>query len=271
MISDLDETIRDLLIKRGGINPAEVDISFDMPERQWSMTVSKPTVNVYLYDIHENLDLRNYEWSVARSNGSSTKARAPRRVDMAYLITVWTNDTVDQHRLLGHVLTVLFKYPELPEDLLAGSLRNLAWPIHAVAAQPDGVMRNTADFWSALDNNLKPSINYVITVPVDTEVSFTATEVKTQAFKFGDTSGGAAEDTLQISGVVRYKGKPDEKVEGVGVVAKELQMVASTDDAGNYAFRKITPGSHTFEVTAPGVGKRQVPVVVPSPNYDIEL
>ncbi len=271
MITDVDQTIRDLLVKRGGINPAEVDISFDMPEREWSMAVSKPTVNAYLYDIHENLDLRNYEWTVARSNGSATKARAPRRIDLSYLITVWTNDTSDQHRLLGHVLTVLLKYPELPEETMSGSLRDLPWPVHALAAQPDGVMRNTADFWSALDNNLKPSINYVVTVPVDTDVSVTAPEVKTKAFKFGDTSGGAAEENLQISGVVRRKDGSTGKLAGISVLVKELQMVASTDEAGNFSFRKMSAGSYTLEVSGAGTPAKQVSMTVPSPNYDIEL
>jgi hypothetical protein len=58
MINDLDETIKQLLTKKGAFDPAEIDIVFDMPDREWSASISKPTVNVYLYDIHENRDLR---------------------------------------------------------------------------------------------------------------------------------------------------------------------------------------------------------------------
>ena len=54
MISDLNETIKQLLIKKGAFDPAEVDIRFETPSREWSASISKPTVNAYLCDIREN-------------------------------------------------------------------------------------------------------------------------------------------------------------------------------------------------------------------------
>ena len=48
MISDLDETIKQLLIKKGNLDPAEIDIVFDMRYRDQSGKVTKPTVNVYV-------------------------------------------------------------------------------------------------------------------------------------------------------------------------------------------------------------------------------
>jgi hypothetical protein len=58
MISDINETIKQLLIKQGGLDPATVDIDFQTPDREWSASISKPTINVYLYDIRENHKLR---------------------------------------------------------------------------------------------------------------------------------------------------------------------------------------------------------------------
>ena len=101
MINDLDETLKQLLIGKVPLDPVEVDISFDMPDREWSASVVKPTVNLYLYDIHENLELRSNEWMIERSQGIATRKKPPVRVDLSYLITVWTSDTADQHRLLG--------------------------------------------------------------------------------------------------------------------------------------------------------------------------
>ncbi|MBI2930807.1 MAG: DUF4255 domain-containing protein [Planctomycetes bacterium] len=48
MFADVDESIRKLLVQRGHLDSGEVDISFDMPTRQWAAGVSKPTVNLYL-------------------------------------------------------------------------------------------------------------------------------------------------------------------------------------------------------------------------------
>ena len=81
MISDLNETIKQLLIKKGAFDPAEVDISFDTPNREWSSSISKPTVNAYLYDIRENHQLRSTEWVVEKDpNGIATRKKNPSRM-----------------------------------------------------------------------------------------------------------------------------------------------------------------------------------------------
>jgi len=271
MINDLDETIKQVLIKEGKLNPAEVDISFDMPDREWSGSITKPTVNVYLYDIHENRELRDNEWGISHANSRATKTKPPVRVDLSYLVTVWTNDIADQHRLLGHILATLFHYHELPEELLQGKLANLGWPIKTHTAQPDGVLRNSADFWSALDNQLKPSISYVVTIPVDLEVALTAPEVKTKVFTFKDSTKSISEDIVQISGVIHRKGKPEQVVPNATILVKELQITANTNEEGKYAFHNLATGSYTFEISADGEKKHQISVVVPSLSYDIEL
>ena len=271
MISDLDESLKKLLTKKGGLSPAEIDISFEMPDREWSASISKPTVNLYLYDIHENRELRNNEWwGVTHENGVATKMQPPIRLDLSYLVTVWTNDMADQHRLLGHILKTLFLHGELPEETLTGQLKGLEWPLRTFTAQPDGVLRNSADFWSALDNQLKPSINYVVTIAMDLEVAMSAPEVKTKVFRFSG-NGESAEEYTQIAGVVRRKGKPDQVVSDATILVKELQITATTDKDGRYALHKLGFGSYTFKVMVPGEKDRQAKVKVPSPSYDLDL
>ncbi|MFO8009693.1 MAG: Pvc16 family protein [Dehalococcoidia bacterium] len=271
MINNLDETIKQLLIKKGRLDPAEIDIVFDMPDREWSSTISKPTVNVYLYDIHENPDKRDNEWTVVHRNGKATKTKTPNRIDLSYLVTVWTNDTADQHSLLSHILATLFRYPEIPEDLLQGNLADSYYPIKAKVAQPDGVFRNSADFWSALDNQLKPSISYVLTIPVDLDMAITAPEVKTKVFKFTGDGGQGPEERISISGLVHRKGKAEEALTGVAILAREAGVTATTNEEGKYAFSNLSFGSHTLEVTAPGEKTKEVPITVPGGNYDIEI
>jgi len=272
VISDVDEVIKRLLIKKGGLDPAEVDIVFDMPDRQWSSTISKPTVNLYLYDIHENRDLREYEWSTAHNGGRATMSKLPIRVDLSYLVTVWTNDTADQHRLLGHILSTLYRYPEIPEDLLEGGLAGLPYPIRTQTAQPDGVFRNSADFWSALDNQLKPSINYVVTIPVDLTIALTAPEVRTKVFRFSDIKGKEMGDVVQIDGTIRRKGKANQPIPDATVLIKELNLAAKTNEEGRYAFFNLNLGSYTFEVLMPGEKEGpRVKVTIPSSDYDIEV
>ena len=271
MITDLNETIKQLLIKKGALDPAEVDIRFETPNREWAASISKPTVNAYLYDIRENHELRSTDWIVEKGeNGIATRKKNPGRIDVSYLVTVWTNDIEDAHRLLWHVLQILSRYPELPEELLSGQLTKQYYPIKTTTAQPDGLFSNPADFWAALDNELKPSINYVVTLALDLDVAFTAPLVKTKVLevKAPDTE---AERLVQIAGMVHEAGKPTQGIPGATVVAKEAGMTAKTDDQGRYSFHKLQEGKHTFQVLVSGKKVREVSVTVSTANYDLEV
>jgi len=150
MIPDLDETLKQLLIQRVPLDPAEVDIAFDLPDREWAAGLSKPALNLYLYDIRENREFRENDWVVERNgNNTGTKRRRPLRVDLSYMITVWTQAVEDQHRLLWHTLATLLRHPVLPTEMLQGELRTtverLGLEVRMDAAQPDGVMKSPAD------------------------------------------------------------------------------------------------------------------------------
>ncbi|MDA8219095.1 MAG: DUF4255 domain-containing protein [Dehalococcoidales bacterium] len=171
MISALDESIRHLLIKHAGLSPTEVDIVFEVPDREWSAGIVKPTVNCYLFDLHENTEFRETDWDVERqANGTSIKRQAPVRIDIAYMITVWSRAVEDEHYLLWRVLAALMRHRVLPADVLQGDLAGHPFPIRAWTAQKDGVLANPADVWTALENQLKPYIGYTVTLALDLEM-----------------------------------------------------------------------------------------------------
>lgn len=173
MIRDLDETIEQLLITRApaGSELAGADISFDLPDADWRAGLETLTVNCYLYDIRENFELRTVEPPVQRSADGSRAIRRqpPVRIDCAYCITAWSPATdesvLEEHRLLGQVLRVLLRHRTVPADVLQGSLTDQIPPYPTLIASPDGV-KNPPEFWGALDQQLKPSLNYVLTLAV---------------------------------------------------------------------------------------------------------
>ena len=77
MINELDETIRQLLIKAGGFTQAEVDVKFEIPNREWSAGISKPTLNCYLFDIRENRELRQHGMDSVTQNGAVAFRQRP--------------------------------------------------------------------------------------------------------------------------------------------------------------------------------------------------
>ena len=42
----------------------EADLAFDQPNREWSARLNRPTLNIFLHDMHENVKLRtrHLEW-----------------------------------------------------------------------------------------------------------------------------------------------------------------------------------------------------------------
>lgn len=271
MINDLDETIRQLLIQKVPLDPSEVTINFEAPDREWAASRSKPTVNLYLYDLRENHDLRSYEWNIERSHGTATRKKAPTRLDLSYLITVWTKDVADEHRLLGYITVALMRHPFLPQELFQGMLKGIEYPVHASTAQPDGLLKSPGDFWTALENKLKPSINYIVTLPVDLAIAITAPIVWTKVLEVKETDKDVVEEIVQIGGLVRGKGKQESGIANVNILVKELGLTAITDATGHFSFPKVARGDYTLVVSAPKRAVKEARVVVPSDNYNIEI
>lgn len=162
MIHDLDATLKELLVRKVPLNPSLVDIRFEMPTKDWITGIQKPTVNLFLYDLRENHDLRGNERVLERRGGVASETGPPVRIDLTYLITVWTSDVADEHQLLGTLLGTLLSLPVLPEDILKGAMQQQPWPLRAWIAQPERTP-NAWDFWGSLDGRLKAGISYVVT------------------------------------------------------------------------------------------------------------
>jgi hypothetical protein len=185
MIDDLDRTVEELLKRE--LSPPLVElpnISFLAPDGEFASKVSLPAVDLFLYDIRENLELRTTEWITERlDNGTVTKKRAPVRVDCSYLITAWSgadpkSSALDEHFLLSQVMKVLLRHSTLPEVLLFGSLRGQEPPLPSSTLQP-GRLQSLGEFWQALGGKPKAALNYTVTIgvsadrPVDMEVLVT--------------------------------------------------------------------------------------------------
>ncbi|HEX6362818.1 MAG TPA: DUF4255 domain-containing protein [Albitalea sp.] len=191
MIQDLDETLRELLVRTVPIDPAAVDITFTMPGKDWAAAITKPTVNLFLYDIRENAELRSNQRQLARSGATGVETLSPARVDLAYLVSAWTSDVADEHRLLGDVLRALLSRPVLPQDVLQGAMAAQAYPLRAWIAQPERTP-NVWDFWGGLDGRLKAALSYVVTLAVETAAPFEVELVTQKVLKLQLGAGGGS-------------------------------------------------------------------------------
>ncbi len=187
MFDDLDNTLQQLL--RRYLPPAlvaQVSFSFVAPDAQFPPTsVALPAIDLFLYDVRENRDLRTNEWRIERqSDGTTLKTRAPVRLDCSYLITAWANQSSntpaqDEHHLLGEVTRVLLRYPTLPADVLQGSLQGQE-PLLPTTSLQSGRLSSLSDLWQAFGGRPRLALNYLVTLSVPPEAPVVGGPVVTE-------------------------------------------------------------------------------------------
>ncbi|MGB3714982.1 MAG: Pvc16 family protein [Candidatus Promineifilaceae bacterium] len=286
MIADLDETIKQLLVTDMPIKNGEIDVKFDQPKREWSARLTKPTVNFFLYDLRENVELRQAQYQKImngnpRENIAAMK-KAPQRIDCYYMLTVWAAEPEDEHRLLTRTLMSLFRYPMLPEHLLVGTLQNPKFPIMTYLARHDK-LTNPAEVWSALDNEMRTAICYSITLALDPWSEVTGPIVRTLNLRAGQSStlpikkelveGTVDFDFTYIGGTVRNKAKDHEPESGLSVAIKGTGLFDKTDDSGRFTLGGMPAGDYTL-VVWPAKGKpKEKKITVPAADgdYDVDL
>src|SRR5262249_41277691 len=133
------------------------EIVFDRPLDPF--TPPNTTVDVFLYDLRENLELRLNEPTITRVGDQVVTHPAARWLGCSFLITSLPVGRADiplqEHKLLTHVLRVLAPYRIIPGILLWGPLGGQDPPLPMVTLHPDA-LKNLAEFWSSLGSKLKP-------------------------------------------------------------------------------------------------------------------
>ena len=274
MFADLDETIRALLKRELGRHGFEgVDIAFDAPGNEWSSALSAPTVNLFLYDLRESLEHRPVDWESRRIDGRTTESRPPLRMEVSFAVTGWTREVEDEHRLLSQVLAVLYAYPELPADLLAGTLRDHSaqrFPITTRVGQARG--EGKADFWSAVGGQYKASLDYVVTLSCEPGTALErGPEVRTQTIRLHDRNARRAtmQEESRAGGVVRDgDGQP---VAGAWVALTDRGLLAVTDAEGRFRFAPLPEGAYQCVARGAGDEVAEGRLEVPGGRLDLEL
>jgi hypothetical protein len=170
----LDESLETFLRAVVPLPARDVDVAFAAPDGEWSATLSsKPTVDLYLWDIRPNLAERDYgEMIVEEADGRRFRRDPLPRVDCRYLITAWTSEVRDEHSLLGDVLAALLLHPVIEAEHLQGVFAQVR-PLPSLKLRGGDGSENS-DFWSALGGQLKPGLDLVVTVTMDAALRATA-------------------------------------------------------------------------------------------------
>lgn len=276
MIDDLSRTLKAVLHDPSfaaafpELNGAE--IVFDRPLDPF--TPPNTTVDVFLYDLRENLELRLNEVTTSRVGDQIVTHPAVLRLACSYLVTAWPVGGADlplqEHKLLTQVLCVLSRYPILPSTFLQGKLVGQDPPLPMVTLHPDA-LKNLAEFWSSLGSKLKPSLTVTVTISVPVYADVTDYIVTTHETSYAPGFGSLPEALLQFGGrVVDGTSLP---VMGALVQLLDMGLQEQTDENGQFNFANVTAGTHNLRVAATGFKLQSQAVTVPGmPNdYVIQL
>ncbi len=195
MIELFDETLKALVEREVVGDGGQVEVAFEAPTKEWAARRNAPTLDLYLYDIREDLDRRETQWEPVRNERGDKVGRQPpgRRFRLSYLVTAWTQRPEDEHRLLSACLRTFLRHEALPPDRLTGALSRQPLPVLLTVGYPPGPDRSLADVWSALGGELKPSLDLVATVPFPVEILEEAAKPVIRPIELALSGGGASE------------------------------------------------------------------------------
>lgn len=157
----LDESLEAFLRAAVPLDPNEVAIAFDAPDKAWAATVTQPTINLFLWDIHRAPDKARAGMETLQHNGKTVRRRPPPVVSLCYVLTAWTAHHRDEHQLLGDVMRAVLATRELSAEYLRSPLDELL-PLPSLDL--GGVQ---TEFWKSIDGVLKPGLELRISMTVD--------------------------------------------------------------------------------------------------------
>lgn len=237
MLNLLDDSLEDFLRAEVPLSPRDVDIAFEAPDRDWEASVSRPTVNLFLWDVRRNGDQRQAAIELIESeDGRPVRRPALPRLDCRYLVTAWTAAVVDEHALLGAVLAAVLLHRELPPAYLPDAYAAVQ-PLPTLGLGGDG--RDVSDFWSALGGQLKPGLDLLVTATLDASVVAAAgPPVNRMRLRLRDRGGTRTDDTSLVAGSAgRAAG---------GTRVRSRRGSASVDEQGRFLV-KAEPGDEVHD------------------------
>lgn len=283
MVSDLDDTLAAMLAAEMARIPGcpivrRDQISFLSPAAAAEQKQTSPSVNLYLHDLRENLQLREESFRVTRPPGDTTAQiqRSPVKLDLTYRVTAHAgSDSAMEHRLISDLLTALLRYRVIPEEYRQGVLNGGDAPLLSVAQPEHAATSDPAQLWRAIGGPLKPSVSLVVTVafnPFETRWTRVVREAVVGIGPGLVPQKPLQETSVRVSCAGVVTAQADETpLPGVTVRLEGLERTAITDDKGFFYFLDLVPGKHAVTVGHEGYEPARAEFVAPPAGKSDQL
>ncbi len=163
MLEELDGSLRDFLRAEVPLRADDVAIDFALPDKDWSSRLSRSTVSLFLFDIRRSTARSTAGRSVRQRDGVYERLHQVQMIKLRYLVTVWTAEASDEHRVLGDILRLLAVSGDVPTHYLLGDLAELGNPVELGLGADDGP--RSSDLWSPLGVAPRANVELIVTMP----------------------------------------------------------------------------------------------------------
>jgi len=156
-------------------------ILFTPPLKSNTSTDDKTLINIYLFDIRENIEYKANKWEFTRDETSSYKQKPLVMLDMFYMVSIYGASTNVESRteeeltMLSYLLPLVYNkgylskedfaefsivslFEQLPDDFSRLPIE----PIHPKFLDEQGGFQ----VWSSFEQHLKPAIYLKVTAPI---------------------------------------------------------------------------------------------------------
>lgn len=244
MLDLIDESLESFFRAAVPLSATDVDVSFEPPDREWSATLTRPTVNLFLWDIRRSASRsRSGVRLEQRPDGQTVHQPARPVVELRYVVTAWTSDHGDERALLAGLIRALLAHATVPRDFLPGEYDRLEAPALTMARVGEDHM----DVFKALEGQLKPGINMVLTTEFEIGLDVLAGPpvggIDLATGRLGAPNGSPLEHQRRVAGQVLDPA-------AIGVVARSPHDATYVNPAGQFLLR-ATEGEEIVVETDP--------------------
>jgi hypothetical protein len=200
VIAEVDKALRTFVTSAPGAREG-LEVVFDSPSRKWQGALtSTPTINFCLFDVKEDAKQRQIGQTPVRNERNRIIGFQPPPViyKLSYIASAWAgmDDPLEDHELLGWLLFTFAGLKQLPPSTLTGSLAR--WGVaYLTVCQPAIDARPTPQALSALNGEVRPTLEIVVSAPVQQEVTLAAGLVLEELILEAEGKGGQPFERVQ--------------------------------------------------------------------------
>ena len=242
MLDLLDETLEAFLRATVPLDARDVDVSFEAPDSDWSAKLTRPTVNLCLWDIRRISERAKAGMETLERDGAVVRRLALPRIELRYLVTAWTTEHRDERALLSGLMRTILAHSHVPTDFIADPLKALEAP--ALLMTRGG--EDHVDVFKTLQGQLKPGLNLVVHTAVEID-AYTPAGPPTEAFdlRLTDRTTGATDAVLRR--VAGHIADPD----AVGAVVVSPHGKTTVNAAGRFLIAAVPGDEITIDTVPP--------------------